>query len=104
MESINAVEIIMAVALGMAAFFMKAFYNRLNDAVSSINELNKNVAVAVTNQNHTIERVKKLDAETERLWKQSDRTREVIHDIKNDMAQMKLNTIEIENLKKVKQC
>ena len=99
MQSINAIEIIMTLSLGLATFFMKAFYNRLNEAVSSINELNKNVAVAVTNQNHLTERVKKLESENERLWANSDRYRDSLHEVKNDMAQIEINKINIESLK-----
>ena len=78
-------EIIFTISLGIAAFFLKAMYNKFNEtiiifgskldgATDSISKLNENVAVAVNNQTHLTRRLDKTENEVERIWKREEET------------------------------
>jgi len=102
MDSLSGMWFINIVAASLVAilgFFLKVVYGKLDDAVSSINKLNESVAVAITNQTHNTERIKKIESESERIWSDISRVRQSIHETRNSMAKIELNSINIENIK-----
>ena len=110
--SMQPLEIIITIMMVISGFALTAMYNKfdsalvafgkkIDDGAKSINELNQNIAIAVNNQTHITERLKKNESEVERLWDNHAKAREALHEIRNSLSQVEINKIEIEKIKAV---